>query len=710
MVEETSTESAARQAAPGPAATRPARDTRDGLLAVLDQGFYSVCNFVTAVMISRFCGVADYGAFVLGFSVLVVCQVIGRSLVSVPLTIRYASLGPERRRSYLGNSGLQQAAVSLTLGAILLGAANVVRLLDPGSALSGVLEGVSVAAVAWLTLDFLRTAYMARLAVLASVALSAAVNAGTLLALALAHYVGMLSAPSAYWLMAGCAAVPSLWVMLHHRHQADLSWKHWQSDWRTNWDLGKWTLAATVVGNLGLRMLPWLVLAWYADKEVAHLGALVTVAGLINPAVIGIAVYLTPRLGASAAAQGLAHAAAEARRLFLPAAAAAVAYVLFMAVCGDWLVTLFFTRTYEGHGLALLLLATAVGLEAVYVPARSLLRVLNRTQDELWGSLASLLAIGVLGAILVPPLGVLGAAIAYVSGRLALVLMSRVLIRRALERVHATDRGLEHQPGSRLTIRAGVVTKKVPPEWAGVEAVMTQAAHDLGDSCGFFIAPRVIACDRQEGLIQFEQLTHLVQVKEYLRDPRCGPEQMRSIGRAIAMVHKQLHVAPEFSLTAPHQDGDAVPLHGDFSTLNVCVKTDTGQIVLLDWSSANALPHKITIGSRYIDLAQFLRSLVVHPAPFWTSLREFRGRATAFLEGYEAQSGRTIEAAELRRFINRINTTHLCGVIHQGTPGLRVVLRVVKCCVAMVYLLGQTHRLRWTPSAACPQIKTATGA
>jgi len=450
-----------------------------------------------------------------------------------------------------------------------------------------------------------------------------------------------------------------------------------------------------------------LVLAWYADKEVALLGAQMTVAGLISPAVNGVAVYLTPRLGNSAASKGLAHAAEEAKRLFLPATVIAVAYVVFMAACGDRLVTLFFTRTYEGNGLSLLLLAVAVGLEAMYVPVRSLLRVMSRTRDEFWGSLASLLAIGVLGAILIPQLGVLGAAIAYASGRLALVLVSRVLVRRALSGIADASLASARQSERYLTIRGGIVTKKVPAEWAAVEAGMTQAAHDLGRSCGFFAAPRVIGCDSQEGLIQFEQLTHLVQVKEYLQDPRSDLDQMRSIGQAIAMVHEHLRLAPELNLAAPCRAGDEVPLHGDFNLLNVCVKTDTGQVVLLDWSSADALAQKVTVGSRYSDLAQFLRSLVVHPASFWAALLGFPRRAAAFLEGYEAQSGRRIEIAELSRFVNWINATHLRGVIQQGTPGVRILLSAAKCCVAMVFLLRQTRRLRWSAAVARPQIKTA---
>ncbi|MCX5684299.1 MAG: hypothetical protein NT049_11515 [Planctomycetota bacterium] len=291
MLEEKPAPSAAREVAAGPhrpASHMPARDARSGLLAVLDQGLYSVCNFATAVMISRFCGVTEYGAYVLGFSLLVICQVIGRSLVSVPLTIRYASLSPQRCRSYLGSAVIQQIAVSSILSALLLGAAGIAWLLDPGNSLPGVLATVSVAAAAWLTLDFLRTAYMVRLAVWASVMMGAAVNIGTLAVLLLADRLGLLSTPSAYLLMACCASAPSLWVMLHHRREVDLSLRHLRHDWRTNWNLGKWTLAATVVGNLGLRALPWLVLAWYADKEVALLGAQMTVAGLLNPVVTGV--------------------------------------------------------------------------------------------------------------------------------------------------------------------------------------------------------------------------------------------------------------------------------------------------------------------------------------------------------------------------------------------------------------------------------------
>jgi len=694
---------------PGPVAGLSVKDAQNSLLAVLDQGLYSISNFAAAVMISRFCGVAQYGAYVLGFSVLVICQMIGRSLVSVPMTIRYASLDPRLRRSYLGNAMAQQVTISSILAAAVLAAAAIAWLFQPGGALPGVLAAVSVVVAVWLMLDFLRTACMVRLAVRASVALSAAANTTMLAALLMAGHLGVLSAPSAYLLMAGSAAGPSLWVILRHRREAQLApsmlWPHLQD----NWSLGKWTLAATVVNNLGIRMLPWLVLAWYADWEVALLGVQMTVAGLVNPAVTGMAVYLTPRLGTSAASKGLARAAQEAKRLYRVAAVMALAYVAFMAACGDSLVGVFFTRTYAGHGLSVLLLAAAVGLEAMYVPMRSLLRVMSRTKDEFWASLASLISTGVVAPILIPPLGVPGAAIAYASGRLALVLSSRRLIHSRRSRAAPAGPEPVCQPRPHLTIQEGVVTKSVPAEWVGLEAGMTRAAHDLGRNCGLFLAPRVIGCDARNGLIQFEQLTGLVRISEHLCASPDDLELIRSIGRAIAMVHERLQIGPELTVGLSRGTGDSVPLHGDFSTSNVCVKADTQQVVLLDWSSAIALPQKITVGSRYIDLAQFLRSLVVHVSPLWTACWRFSERAAAFLEGYEAQSGRRIDFSELCRFVNWINATHLRGFL-RNSPGLRVLPRAAKCCAGMLFLHGRLPKLRWTTPETCRCITTRIGA
>lgn len=699
----------AAPAPPGQVAGLSVKDARDSLLAVLDQGLYSACNFAAAVMISRFCGVAQYGAYVLGFSVLVICQMIGRSLVSVPMTIRYASLDRQLRRSYLGNAIAQQIAVSSILAAVPLTAAAIARLLQPGGALPGVLAAVAVVVAAWLMLDFLRTACMVRLAVRASVALSAAANGTMLVALLLAGRLGVLSAPSAYLLMAGSAAGPALWVILRHRREAQLApsmlWPHWQD----NWNLGKWTLAATVVNNLGIRMLPWLVLAWYGNLEVALFGVQMTVAGLVNPAVTGMAVYLTPRLGTSAASAGLAHAAQEARRLSRAAAVMALAYVAFMAACGDRLVGVFFTRTYEGHGLSLLILAAAVGLEAMYVPTRSMLRVMSRTRDEFLASLASLISTGVIAAILIPPLGVPGAAIAYVSGRLALVLSSGLLMRRRRSGIAPASAEAACRPRPYLTIREGVVTKSVPGEWVGIEAGMTRAAHDLGRDCGLFLAPRVIGCDARNGFIQFEQLTGLVRVSDHLRASPDDLELIRSIGRAIATVHQRLRIGPELTVGLSRNAGEPVPLHGDFSTSNVCVKADTRQVVLLDWSSAIALPHKITVGSRYIDLALFLRSLVVHVSPLWTACRRFSERAAAFLEGYEAQSGRKIHPSELCRCVHWINATHLRGVL-RNSPRLRVLPRAAKCCAAMLFLRRRLAGLRWTTPETCRRGTTRIGA
>ena len=241
---------------------------------------------------------------------------------------------------------------------------------------------------------------------------------------------------------------------------------------------------------------------------------------------------------------------------------------------------------------------------------------------------------------------------------------------------------------------------------------MTRAAHELGRSSGLFRAPRVIECDARRGLLRMEELACLVRADERLRDAPDDLDLMRSVGRAIAAVHDQLRPGPcgaAGSPAGPLDPAGAVPIHGDFSLLNVCVQAGSGQVVLLDWSSASALPRKIAVGPRTLDLAQFLRSLVVHLSPLREALRRFPARAAAFLEGYESQARVRIDRAELARCARWVSAAHLRGTL-RGAPGVRAVLRAARCWIATLLLHGRIRRLQWRPAEALEKVLAASGA
>jgi O-antigen/teichoic acid export membrane protein len=401
---------------------RPAR--RQGALSsvvaqsaavLLDQGLSSATSFLIALLVARHCDKAEYGLYVLGFSLLVTLQFALRSVISVPFTVNCPRVSPRDLEGYLGSTLVHQLVGSALAATGLALAAGVLYLLRHDSGMAGVLLALSVASAAVLLRDFVRTTYLAFLRVWANLVLGVLSSTLTLALVLWAYWTDGLSASRAYLLTAIGAGLPAATgLVLVSRRLAVVKARVF-GDLKRNWDFGKWTLASVIANSLGMRAMPWLVLIWCGSQAVGAFGAQTAIAGLVNPVIIGLASYLTPKLANHAQAEGLASAWRMGMRIVRGSLVAAAVYVAIMVAWGNDLLGLCYSPKYQGLPVEMALLAAAVTMEALTVPLRSLLRVMDRPRTEFWASVVALGVTLVVGAFLIPSAGLVGAAGALAS-------------------------------------------------------------------------------------------------------------------------------------------------------------------------------------------------------------------------------------------------------------------------------------------------------
>jgi tRNA A-37 threonylcarbamoyl transferase component Bud32 len=115
---------------------------------------------------------------------------------------------------------------------------------------------------------------------------------------------------------------------------------------------------------------------------------------------------------------------------------------------------------------------------------------------------------------------------------------------------------------------------------------------------------------------------------------------LERVGKALAYVHEHLTVPNDFCFRVESdwkcEDKDMVVLHGDFNLNNVCYQQDADRIVILDWASVGVIGRGKTMGSRYLDVGKFLRSLLCQQCYPIDSLTNYPKRVKAFLKGYQS--------------------------------------------------------------------------
>jgi len=90
-------------------------------LAVLDQGLISGSNFVLAILLARWLGAEQYGAYALSFAIFVLCSFLQQGLFLEPMSVFGPSVYRDSQRQYVGTLVWLQgtiAGVALALSAV----------------------------------------------------------------------------------------------------------------------------------------------------------------------------------------------------------------------------------------------------------------------------------------------------------------------------------------------------------------------------------------------------------------------------------------------------------------------------------------------------------------------------------------------------------------------------------------------------------------
>ncbi len=394
---------------------------RQGLWVVFDQGLSSVATFLTGVLVARSAGKAEYGLFVLGFTVISIFQLIQRSLISVPFTVHRPHIEQDKRHSYLGSSLVHQFAISFfsMIGFALT--AWILRLTYGQNSIFLAVVAMAMVSVAMLFKDFIRCVLLADLHVKASVTMGLFINITTISALLITYSYGKLTVFSACIILASCSVIPASVIVLRIKRRWKIIVTELLGDFLKNWHFGRWTLGSVVANSLGIRAIPWIILIFCGREDVALIGAMMAIAGIITPLMTGIASYLTPKLANLLKTSGQCSVIKAGMSVSKFAVAAGIVYVLLMIAAGEKFIQLLYTLNYSGHGNVLVVISIAVALEAVNVPLKAILRVTHHPEIESYGSVCALVLVIASSVILIPLFGIMGGAVSMVIGKAVIV-------------------------------------------------------------------------------------------------------------------------------------------------------------------------------------------------------------------------------------------------------------------------------------------------
>ena len=402
-----------------------------GMVVLFDQGLCSIANFLTGVLVARGCSKAEYGLYVLGFTLLMTASSVQASLAGTPFTVLSPRLKGKERSLYLGSTLIQHLAVSAVTSAGFIVAAGVVFATGRTDSLAGVLFALAIASVFVLLRDFMRYVLLAQLRVWASLLMGLAANAAIVGMLVWGYTGRWLNAPAAYLIMAGGSALPVLFLVLGARRQISFSTKKLREHLGQNWAFGKWLVACILPLFFAVQVYPWALAVSKGPSLTAMYGACMAIAGLINPLFMGVGRYLGPKTS-HAICSGHVAVRNTVNKGIVALTAVVVLFVLCILVAGEWALTTLYGGEYAGAGCVLTICALAVSVSAVGTAIDAGINAVGRPditfKSRACGAAASL----TVGVACVYSLGLVGAAIGLLVARIASFVYSTVGFRSAI--------------------------------------------------------------------------------------------------------------------------------------------------------------------------------------------------------------------------------------------------------------------------------------
>jgi O-antigen/teichoic acid export membrane protein len=407
------------------------------LLTVIDQGVASVANFATQIIIGRYCLPAEFGLYLLGFSIVIFSINTQNSLITSSYVVFSPRKEGEEFTVYSGSALMHQLGLA---GFIMfcLAVAAICFFAGPGTEGLDRVIGVLVVAIFFVLLkEFARQVSFARLHTHIALLIdscAAAVQIGGLLLLA---YTGLLRADRAFMLAgAGSAAAGGIWL-ISRRHIFRPVRGRILRDLRHNWRFSRWIFAMNFAYMGSMLSYPWIITWFHGPDETGIFAACNVVVLLTNPFLLGMSNFLGPKAAHAWTARGVPGVKNVVNKATLFFCVTMIGFCLLMVVAGGLMLRILYGDTYTAHKLTVIVLSCSQLAWSFTVPVNFALNAIERP-DVAFKSLAlSLVCTGTFGLWLTGELGALGAACGMLAGNALACIYTRVIFMRQMKQLAA---------------------------------------------------------------------------------------------------------------------------------------------------------------------------------------------------------------------------------------------------------------------------------
>jgi len=415
---------------------------RKGYLSLIDQALLSGTNFITALVLARYTGKTEFGAYVLAFSALLFINGLQNALLTGPMTILGAPREGDDLKRYVSTLAVLQMEGGALLALLALAVVGVMAYAEVSPELKGAFLGMAGAVFFVQSQEFCRRFFFTKLlvrkvffndAIFCLLKLAGLYALWKLDAGGNSYNTGSwLTSRNVFFLIAVSALAASIVGLFQLREFLVTKLKVYRAYILENWSFGKWVLGGFIGSSLLIHANNFIVAAFAGIAGAAMLEAPRLILAPLQVLTFAGQNVLTPKAADKYGKSGKKGLIDFLRPVVVLWGIFFLCYALVIALAPDFWLKLFYGARYEGAGGILILWAAVYAVMGLYVMQNTVLLVLRRTDLLMYVRLAAGTLVLVFSAWLSARYGANGAAGARLIGEIALLILTVFLSFRIL--------------------------------------------------------------------------------------------------------------------------------------------------------------------------------------------------------------------------------------------------------------------------------------
>ena len=388
-----------------------------GTVVVIDQGLYSLTNFIVGALLARVLLKDIYGTYVLVFSIIYIVMGIQRAAVCVPYTVYSQTEKHDELKTYTWSNIVHQFFLLIVFASIYALFSFNLFSSETMSGTKPLIASFAVVTTGYLFRDFVRSFLLASLKIWQSVFMGISINCFQLALLWLLFVIGSLTLSNSFLVLGICSFFPSIIILLVN-FNIKIHFDKVIEDFIFNLRLGKWILLTNSIANISSKAYIWFLAFFIGNESVAVLGVCWALSNLPGPLLQGMYSFILPKMVHSKGSNDSKPILGIMRKSIIALSPVLVLWLFCGIFFGNYLLDLIYSPKYAGFHMILIILISNMLITGVSIPINAAFEALKRPDFATKGQVAGFLITMLFGSLMVFIWGIYGAALGILMSNL----------------------------------------------------------------------------------------------------------------------------------------------------------------------------------------------------------------------------------------------------------------------------------------------------